>query len=70
VSRRFVIAVVKEGHEYWSFVLDVPGVFGRGSTSPEAVSDVTDALSDYLTFVPAAQTPFFRGSGGGRILAA
>jgi predicted RNase H-like HicB family nuclease len=50
-KRRYAIAVVREGAEYWAFVPDVPGVYGRGATSDEAMADATDALEDYLTWL-------------------
>lgn len=49
--RRYAIAVVREGADYWAFVPDVPGVYGRGETRDAAVDDVTDALADYLGYL-------------------
>jgi len=49
--RRFAIAVVKEGAEFWAFLPDLPGVYGRGATVGEAEADARDALSDYLDFL-------------------
>ncbi len=50
-KRRYAIALVREAMEYWAFVPDVPGVYGRGSTSDEAMADATDALEDYLAWL-------------------
>lgn len=48
---RYAIAVVKEEEEFWAFVPDVPGVYGRGDSREEALTDVTEALADYLAFL-------------------
>ncbi len=50
-TRRYAIALVREATEYWAFVPDVPGVYGRGTTSDEAMADATDALEDYLAWL-------------------
>ncbi|MDI7268945.1 MAG: type II toxin-antitoxin system HicB family antitoxin [Myxococcota bacterium] len=51
MSRRYAVAVVKEGSEHWAFVPDVPGVYGRGKSRDQAVAEVTEALADYLAFL-------------------
>lgn len=48
---RYAIALVREEQEFWAFVPDVPGVYGRGLTADEALLDVTEALSDYVAFL-------------------
>ncbi|MBI2898450.1 MAG: type II toxin-antitoxin system HicB family antitoxin [Deltaproteobacteria bacterium] len=49
--RRYAIVVVREGTEHWAFVPDVPGVYGRGDTSDEALSDAAQALEDCLAML-------------------
>ena len=51
VSRRYAIALVREGDEYWAFVPDIPGVYGRGASADEAHADVIDALEEYLAWL-------------------
>jgi predicted RNase H-like HicB family nuclease len=51
VSRRYAIAIVREEGEYWAFIPDVPGVYGRGGSAEEATSDAGDALKDFLAFL-------------------
>ncbi len=33
------------------FVPDVPGVYGRGPTTDEAMADATEALEDYMAWL-------------------
>ena len=47
-TRRYAIALVREATEYWAFV---PDVYGRGTTSDEAMADATDALEDSLAWL-------------------
>jgi predicted RNase H-like HicB family nuclease len=51
MTRRYAVAVVREGDEYWAFVPDVPGVYGRGANVDEAQRDVSEALAEYLSFL-------------------
>lgn len=51
MDRRYAVVVVREGSEFWAFVPDVPGVYGRGHSGDEAVSDASEALEDYVAFL-------------------
>lgn len=51
MSRRYAVAVVREAGEYWAFVPDVPGVYGRGATADEALEDASETLEDYLAWL-------------------
>lgn len=55
--RRYAIVVVKEGAEHWAFVPDVPGVYGRGVTSDEALSDAADTLVDFIAMLDERGEP-------------
>ena len=44
----FPVVVVREGREYWAYVPDLPGVYGRGRTAAGAKKDITDALTLYI----------------------
>ena len=45
---RFAVIVVKEKREYWAYVPDVPGVYGRGKTTAAAKRDIHEALELYV----------------------
>jgi predicted RNase H-like HicB family nuclease len=40
--------VVKENKEYWAYVPDLPGVYGRGKSSKQAKQDIKEALTLYI----------------------
>ena len=48
VSRRYPIVVIKENKEYWAYVPDLPGVYGRGKTAKQAKQDIKVALTLYI----------------------
>ena len=45
---RFAVIVVKEKREYWAYVPDLPGVYGRGRTAAAATLDIHQALELYV----------------------
>ncbi len=48
VTRRYPIVVVKEKKEYWSYIPDIPGIYGWGKTAKKAKEDIRQALSLYI----------------------
>jgi len=48
MRHEFPVVVVREGREYWAYVPDLPGVYGRGRTAAGAKKDITDALTLYI----------------------
>ena len=47
-ARKYPIVVVKEKTEYWAYIPDIPGVYGRGKTAKKAKEDIRQALSLYI----------------------
>ena len=47
-ARKYPIVVVKEKKEYWAYIPDIPGVYGRGKTATKAKEDIHEALSLYI----------------------
>ena len=47
-ARKYPIVVVKEKKEYWAYIPDIPGVYGRGKTAKKAKEDIRQALSLYI----------------------
>jgi predicted RNase H-like HicB family nuclease len=54
---RFPVVVVREGREYWAYVPDLPGVYGRGKTAAGAKKDIREALALYVEECLAAGEP-------------
>ena len=48
VTPRYPIVVVKEKKEYWAYIPDIPGIYGRGKTEKKATEDIRQALSLYI----------------------
>ena len=48
ITRRYPIVVVKEKKEYWAYIPDIPGIYGRGKTTKGAKEDIREALSLYI----------------------
>jgi predicted RNase H-like HicB family nuclease len=48
VNRKYPIVVVKEHKEYWAYVPDLPGIYGRGKSSKQAKQDIKEALTLYI----------------------
>jgi predicted RNase H-like HicB family nuclease len=44
----FPVVVVREKREYWAYVPDLPGVYGRGKTAAGAKKDISGALAVYI----------------------
>jgi len=57
MSRRYPIVVAREAFEFWAFVPDVPGVYGRGDSADDALAEVKDALDDYLALLRECGEP-------------
>jgi len=48
VTRKYPIVVVREKKEYWAYIPDIPGIYGRGKTAKKAKEDIRQALSLYI----------------------
>jgi predicted RNase H-like HicB family nuclease len=48
VTRKYPIVVGKEKREYWAYISDIPGIYGRGKTAKKATEDIRQALSLYV----------------------
>jgi predicted RNase H-like HicB family nuclease len=48
VRRKYPIVVVREKKEYWAYIPDIPGIYGRGKTTKKAKEDIHQALSLYI----------------------
>ncbi len=48
VSHKYPIVVIKERKEYWAYIPDLPGVYGRGKSSKQAKADIKQALALYI----------------------
>ena len=48
VTRKYPIVVVKEKKEYWAYIPDIPGIYGRGKSAKKAKEDIRQALSLYI----------------------
>jgi len=47
-ARKYPIVVVKENSEYWAYLPDIPGVYGRGKTSKQAKTNIKQAIVLYI----------------------
>ena len=48
IRRKYPIIVIKEKREYWNYIPDIPGVYGRGKTTKRAKKDIRQALTLYI----------------------
>jgi predicted RNase H-like HicB family nuclease len=48
VRRKYPIVVVREKKEYWAYIPDIPGIYGRGKSAKKAKEDIHRALSLYI----------------------
>ncbi len=48
VRRKYPIVVVREKREYWAYIPDIPGIYGRGKSAKKAKEDIHQALSLYI----------------------
>jgi len=48
MSLSYPVVVVREKGEYWAFVPDLPGVFGRGRSQGGVKKDIAEALKLYV----------------------
>lgn len=47
-NHKYPIVVIKERKEYWAYIPDLPGIYGRGKSSKGAKDDIKKALSVYI----------------------
>ena len=47
-NREYPIVVIKERKEYWAYIPDLPGIYGRGKSSKQAKGDIKKALALYI----------------------
>jgi len=47
-TRRYPIVVVKEKRQFWAYIPDLPGIYGRGKTPQRAKEDIRQALALYI----------------------
>ncbi len=45
---RYPIVIVRERREFWAYIPDLPGVYGRGMTRRAAKGDIRKALKLYI----------------------
>jgi predicted RNase H-like HicB family nuclease len=48
VKRKYPIVIVREKKEYWAYIPDIPGIYGRGKSAKKAKEDIHQALSLYI----------------------
>jgi len=48
VRRKYPVVVVREKREYWAYIPDIPGIYGRGKSAKKAKEDIHRALSLYI----------------------
>lgn len=48
MKRKYPIVVVREKREYWAYIPDIPGIYGRGKSAKKAKEDIHQALSLYI----------------------
>jgi predicted RNase H-like HicB family nuclease len=48
MTLHYPVVVVKEGRDFWAYVPDLPGVYGRGKTQASARKDIVVALKLYI----------------------
>jgi predicted RNase H-like HicB family nuclease len=53
----YPVVLVKERGEFWAYIPDVPGVYGRGRTRRAAKQDIRAALQLYIEDCQAAGDP-------------
>jgi predicted RNase H-like HicB family nuclease len=47
-NRKYPIVVIEERKEYWAYIPDLPGIYGRGKSSKQAKDDIKKALALYI----------------------
>ena len=48
LRRKYPIVVVREKKEYWAYIPDIPGIYGRGKSAKKAKEDIHHALSLHI----------------------
>ncbi|HKA35056.1 MAG TPA: type II toxin-antitoxin system HicB family antitoxin [Candidatus Binatia bacterium] len=48
MTRKYPIVIVKEKKDFWAYIPDIPGVYGRGKTARQAKEDIRKALALYI----------------------
>jgi predicted RNase H-like HicB family nuclease len=57
MRRSYAVVVVKEQGQFWAYVPDLPGVYGRGTSSRAAKEDIAEALRLYVEDCRASGDP-------------
>jgi len=57
---RYPVVVVKEKGEFWAYIPDLPGVYGRGRTRLAAKKDIKEALELHIEDCRTAGDPIPR----------
>jgi predicted RNase H-like HicB family nuclease len=57
---KYPIVLVREQDEFWAYIPDLPGVYGRGRTRVAAKKDIRTALQLYIEDCEAAGDPIPR----------
>jgi predicted RNase H-like HicB family nuclease len=58
----YPVVLVKERGEFWAYIPDLPGVYGRGPTRRAAKQDIRAALQLYIEDCEAAADPVPRSA--------
>jgi predicted RNase H-like HicB family nuclease len=48
LKRKYPIVVVREKKEYWAYIPDIPGIYGRGKSAKKAKEDIHQAISLHI----------------------
>lgn len=48
ITRKYPIVVVREKKEYWAYIPDIPGIYGRGKSSKKAQANIKQAIAMYV----------------------
>ncbi len=48
MTLHYPVVVVKEGKEFWAYVPDLPGVYGRGKSEESARNDIVEGLKLFI----------------------
>jgi len=48
LRRKYPIVVVREKREYWAYIPDIPGIYGRWKSAKKTKEDIHRALSLYI----------------------
>jgi predicted RNase H-like HicB family nuclease len=48
LKRKYPIVIVREKKEYWAYIPDIPGIYGRGKSAKKAKEDIHQAVSLHI----------------------